>query len=492
MMSYLCKFFILGVVVIHALSVTTRAQSLLTASERRGKEIYLRGTSPSGNAITGWLGELSVPASNLNCSGCHGLRGEGKTESGITAGNLTWPNLTKPYGHTHSTGRRHGPFNEMSLIRAVVNGVDSNGNDLLAAMPRYKISAEDMADLIAYLKRIDSDLDPGLTDSSVRIGLLLPSEGALADAGAAMKDVLSAYFDDLNNRGGIFNRKIDLRVTNAARDEQVFAFVGGLSAGLDSQIAALAQKEEGIPFIGPSTLLPHVETPANRYLFYLLPGVEEQARSLVNFAAAQPELQNASVAIIHNGNALGVAAARAAEQQAKKMGLKQVDKNSGARAVFFFGTGKEQSDLVREAEAANWRPYFFFLGVMSGKDLPTSTNDKIFVAFPTLPSDITSEGMSEFRALHEKYKFAPRHTASQLAAFAAAKVFTAALTRAGKDLSRETLITALESLYDFETGITPRITFGPNKRVGAAGAHVISIDLVEKQFPTATGWVNAY
>ena len=86
-----------------------------------------------------------------------------------------------------------------------------------------------------------------------------------------------------------------------------------------------------------------------------------------------------------------------------------------------------------------------------------------------------------------------RHRArAHLAAFAAAKVFTAALTRAGKDLSRETLITALESLYDFETGITPRITFGPNKRVGAAGEQLISIDLVEKQFQTATGWVNAY
>ena len=465
---------------------------ILTASERRGKEIYLRGTSPSGNAITGWMGELSVPASNLNCSGCHGLRGEGKTESGITAGNLTWPNLTKPYGHTHSTGRRHGPFNEMSLIRAVVNGVDSNGNDLLAAMPRYKISAEDMADLIAYLKRIDFDLDPGLTDSSVRIGLLLPPEGALADAGVAMKDVLSAYFDDLNNRGGIFSRKIDLHVTNNfAQDDQLFAFVGGLSAGADTQLAALA-KEKEVPFIGPSTLLPHVETPVNRFLFYLLPGVEEQARSLVNFAAAQPELQNASVAIIHNGNPLGIAAARAAEQQAKKIGLKQVQKHSDAKAVFFFGTGKEQSDLLREAEAANWRPYFFFLGVMAGKEFPASANDKIFIAFPTLPSDITQEGMSEFRALHEKYKFAPRHTASQLAAFAAAKIFTAALTRAGKDLSRETLITALESLYDYETGITPRITFGPNKRVGAAGAHVIRIDLVEKNFPTASGWINAY
>jgi hypothetical protein len=198
MMSSLCKLCILcvSVVVGASLSLTTEAQSaqslhreLLTASERRGKEIFLRGTSPSGNTITGWMGELSVPASNLNCSGCHGMRGEGKTESGITAGNLTWPNLTKPYGHTHPTGRKHGPFNESSFIRAVVNGVDSNGNELLAAMPRYKISAADMADLIAYLKRIDSDLDPGLTDSSVRIGLVLPTEGALADTGAAMKDV---------------------------------------------------------------------------------------------------------------------------------------------------------------------------------------------------------------------------------------------------------------------------------------------------------------
>ena len=493
--------------VIHALSVTTEAQRLLTDSERRGKEIYLRGTSPSGNAITGWMGELSVPASNLNCSGCHGMRGEGKTESGITAGNLTWPNLIKPYGHTHPTGRQHGPFNESSFIRAVVNGVDSNGNNLLISMPRFKISAADMADLIAYLKRIDSDLDPGVTDNSVKVGLVVPSEGALADVGAAMKDVLSAYFDDLNNRGGIFNRKVDLRFTNVgtaqnfARDEQLFAFVGGLSAGADTQLAAIARTEE-IPFIGPSTLLPHVETPANRYLFYLLPGVEEQAISLVNRAAAEPELQNASVAIVHNGNPLSVAAAKAAEQQAKKIGLKQVDtsnisglKNSGAKAVFFFGTGKEQSDFLREAEAANWYPHFFFLGVMTGKEIPTLTptfKDKIFIAFPTLPADITSEGMAEFRALHEKYKFAPRHTASQLAAFAAAKVFVAALMRTGKDLNRENLIKALEGLYDYDTGVTPRITFGPNKRVGAAGAHVVRIDLAEKEFTTANGWINAY
>ena len=41
------------------------------------------------------LGDFDVPASTLNCAGCHGLRGEGKTEGGVTAGNLTWTNLIK-------------------------------------------------------------------------------------------------------------------------------------------------------------------------------------------------------------------------------------------------------------------------------------------------------------------------------------------------------------------------------------------------------------
>jgi ABC-type branched-subunit amino acid transport system substrate-binding protein len=506
--------------------VSVNAQIKLSASERRGKQIYLRGTSPSGREIPTLLGEIEVPASTVTCAGCHGMRGEGKTEGGVTAGNLTWSNLVKPYGHTHPTGRKHGPFTESSFTRAVVNGVDSNGNALLVAMPRFKLSAEDMADLIAYVKRLDSDLDPGLTDSSLRIGLLLPTAGALADVSAAMKDVFTAYFEDVNSRGGIFSRKIDLQFADAgsggaataitaqsfAEKEQIFAFVGGLSAGAETQIATLARNEE-IPFIGPSTLLPSSETPVNRYVFYLLPGVVEQAVSLLNFAAARTELQHSKLAIVYSDNALAAAAAGAAEQQAKKIGrevtLKQLFtssnfdarriveelKNKGVDTVFFFGMGKEQTSLLSEAAAAGWSPRVFLLGAFSGKELPPSSpamKDKIFIAFPALPADITREGVNEFRALHEKYKFAPRHTASQLAAFAAAKVFVEGLTRAGKDLSREKLITALEGFYEYDTGTTPRISFGPNRRVGAAGAHVLPLELAATEFATASGWIKAY
>jgi len=63
------------------------------------------------------------------------------------------------------------------------------------------------------------------------------------------------------------------------------------------------------------------------------------------------------------------------------------------------------------------------------------------------------------------------------------------LKRAGRDLSREKLITALEGLYEYNTGVTPSITFGPNRRVGAMGAYVLSIDPAKREF-VSSGWVN--
>ena len=509
-----------------ALIAQSSQKQLLTDSERRGKEIYLRGTSASGREITARIGELDLPASSVACSGCHGIRGEGKSEGGVTAGNLTWSNLIKPYGHTHTTGRKHGAFTESALIRAVVNGVDPDGNELLVAMPRYKLSPEDMSDLIAYVKRIDTDLDPGLTDTTITVGMMSPSSGALADTGAAMKDVLTAYFDNINSRGGIFSRKIDLRVADSgvggvttanaaqsfARKEQIFAFVGGLSAGSDPQIAALARTEE-IPFIGPSTLLPHLENPANRYLFYLLPGISEQAMALVNFAALRPEIKRATIALVYDDSTLSNAAGNAVIEQAQKSQLAIAKKivfksasfdpqsivkelkSSNVEYLFFFGDTKGQTSLLNEAAAAGWSPNLLFIGTLSGTDMSTilrpGSSNQVFLAFPTVPSDIGNEAGAEFRALQEKYKFPTRHLAAQLSALAAAKVLVEGLTRAGRDLNREKLITALDSLYEYETGVTPRLTFGPNRRVGAAGAHIVTFDSAKKEL-TSLGWFNAY
>jgi ABC-type branched-subunit amino acid transport system substrate-binding protein len=500
--------------------------TILTQHERRGKAIYHRGMTSTGREIVAVMGEVDVPASTLTCAGCHGARGEGKTEGGVTAGELTWKHLTKPYGHTHPNGRKHGPFDELSFIRSVANGVDPAGNTLLVAMPRYQMMQDEMSDLIAYVKRIEADRDPGLTEQTITVGSVLPAHGPLAETGAAMRDVLLAYFDNVNSHGGIYSRKIDMRVAESGADadataagvkefiarEQVFAFVGGVSAGAEGEIAALVAERE-IPFVGPLALLALTGAPFNRQVFYLLPGVTEQARSLVAFTASKPGLTKSRAAVVVSEGTLITAAAVAAEMQAEKSGWGTVERYAykaggfdGAQlvrklrqdnvgVVFFFGQGGDVAAFVKEATAVGWIPHILLLGTLVGRDLidaiPQTLSNKLFLAFPTVPEDITQGGMSEFRALREKYKFASRHLTSQLLAFAAAKVFVEALKRAGQDLTREKLIVALEGFYDFETGIVPRLTFGPNRRVGSAGAYIVGIDAGKKQFVNVGGWVNA-
>jgi ABC-type branched-subunit amino acid transport system substrate-binding protein len=163
--------------------------------------------------------------------------------------------------------------------------------------------------------------------------------------------------------------------------------------------------------------------------------------------------------------------------------------------VFFYGSGTQQVSFINAAGALNWTPRVLLLSALSGSSLtsavPVAFKQKIFIAFPTVPTDVTAEGTAEYRALLEKYKLAPHHTASQLAALAAAKTFVEGLKRAGADLSREQLVTALEGLYDYDTGLTPHLIFGPNRRVGAAGAYIVTINPETKDFVPVSGWVSA-
>ena len=70
------------------------------------------------------------------------------------------------------------------------------------------------------------------------------------------------------------------------------------------------------------------------------------------------------------------------------------------------------------------------------------------------------------------------------------KILVEALKRTGKNLTREELIKTLEGFYEYPTGLTPAITYGPNRRVGAMGAYVVTVDLQKKQFVPVGGWIG--
>src|SRR5262249_3405183 len=153
-----------------------------------------------------------------------------------------------------------------------------------------QMSPDDLADLISYIQRLGTAQDPGLTEASLRMGTLLPLKGPLAEMGQAVKAVLTAYVAEVNGRGGIYHRTIDLRIAESGEtpaatraslqrlieEDQVFAMVGAFMAGADEAIAKQLEAEE-LPLVGPFTLFPQTNFPVNRYIFYLLSGLKEQA-----------------------------------------------------------------------------------------------------------------------------------------------------------------------------------------------------------------------
>src|SRR6185369_4617394 len=439
---------IAGCLVLHGPSAvhSQNARGELTLQEKRGKAFYLRGESASGQEITALMGEIDVPASTLTCAGCHGIKGQGITEGGVTAGPLTWSHLTKPYGHTDDGGRKHGAFAETSFVRMLTAGLDPAGNKLAVAMPTYRMSQEDMANLIAYLKRIETDTDPGVNETSIVLGTVLPEKAAMSGLAQSMGDVLQAYFAEINSRGGIYNRKIELRVmhgdskstvSNIKRlidEEQVFAIVSGLSAGAEDGVAALTQEKE-IPFIGPSTLMPQRGAPVNRYVFYLLPGLKEQARALATFAARKTDAANSRVAIVSPDMEFNRGIVASIEEQAKKVGWKSVittyyapdgfaaskyvaeSKEKGIDTVFFLGSSIEATAMLKDADTAGWTPSIYMLGTLIGRNIADAvtvkTKDKIFLAFPTVPADISAAGAAEYSTLLQRNKLQSTHAAAQ-------------------------------------------------------------------------------
>lgn len=501
------------------------SSATLTPQERRGKQIYLKGISFSEGPIKAFVGDASmeVPGNTLPCANCHGYDGKGRPEGGVIPSNITWEYLTKSYDITHPGGRKHPAYTEDSIKRAIIEGIDPAGNRLAVAMPRYLMSHEDIADLVSYLKRLGEDLDPGLTETSIRIGTILPMKGPFAEAGQEMKAVMRAFFDEINGQGGIYSRKVELHIAESEstlsgtrsnakhliEDEKVFAILGAFTGGADKDISRLIEGEE-IPLVGSFTFFPKEGFPLNRYIFYLFPGLKDQARVLIDFASQKLKLLDPRIAILYPDSENFLEVTGAIEEQGKKYGWSQVARvdyppgqfeaaqivkrlhQRGADIIFFFGSGGDGIRLMREADMINWTPHLFLAGQLAGKeilDAPSSFKGKIFLAYPTLPSDQTREGAMEYHSFLERHKLTSRHTAVQLFVYSSSKILVEGLKLAGKDLSREKLVAALEGFYNFDTGLTPRITYGPNRRIGALGAYVVTIDPDKKKLVPVSGWL---
>jgi ABC-type branched-subunit amino acid transport system substrate-binding protein len=161
-------------------------------------------------------------------------------------------------------------------------------------------------------------------------------------------------------------------------------------------------------------------------------------------------------------------------------------------AVLFLANDAALEGLAGVLAAAPRAPSLLASGTLAGRaatQLAGRHPGKVFLAFPGSPSDESPAAAQELARLREAAGGAGRSRASQASAVVDATVLVEGLKRSGRALSREKLVRGLEALHAFETGLSPPVTFGPDRRIGARGAHVVRVDPVGKSFVPAGGFI---
>lgn len=485
----------------------------LSDLEARGKEIYSTGIDDAGPEPRAFLGAESIPAPArlAPCGSCHGEDGHGRQEGNIAPPDITWDRLTSGGGHAQrGVG---GEVTEAIISKAVTQGIRRDGKRLESIMPRYSLSHEQMHALLAYLKIITKDQAPGVGSDAIRIAIILPAKGATA-AHDVIRQICLAYFEGLNAHGGVFNRRIQAMPFDAdeARDtlkkqiknRELFALVI-LDDGAESDEVIRLADETKTPSIVASARLINV-TPESPYRFSIFPDVAMQMRVLVDFAAQTPD-RSRRIAMLYAKEEAPREIREAIERQLTKWRLPQpIDAAYQARSfdaramvakmsnefvdsVIFLAGGPELAAFLDALKRTDWRPRLLISSSAIGPtifDAPVDISGGIFLVLSLLADQSAKD--PDFLALRDQHGIPKHHAASQVAAYCASLVLAEGLKLAGREISRAKFVEGLENLRDFDTGVSHRLSFGPNRHVGADGAYIVGVEPSARRFKIVSDW----
>jgi hypothetical protein len=74
----------------------------------------------------------------------------------VVAPDITYGGLSRPSTVSASSIRQRPPYTDALLARAIIQGLDSSGEQLSPLMPRWMLSESELQDLLTYLKHLGS------------------------------------------------------------------------------------------------------------------------------------------------------------------------------------------------------------------------------------------------------------------------------------------------------------------------------------------------
>jgi branched-chain amino acid transport system substrate-binding protein len=336
----------------------------------------------------------------------------------------------------------------------------------------------------------------GVTSTEIMIGQTSSFSGPIGGEVKEQTEGAKLYIDWVNANGGVNGRKIRLESLDDAFDPKRAAqnartlidkgaFALFLTRGTPQNDAILpVLKETGTPLVAPSTGAIMLHEPVNPLVFNVRSRYQAEAEQ----AIAQLKSQGVTrIAIVHVNDSFGKDCLAGfttglKKSQVEALGIFSYDRAKGdtnevaaqvialkPQAVVTAGHSKPLSNLVRLMRKAGLNGVTFItLSNLSSKsflnDLAEVKHGVIVMqVFPNPARVNTKIALELHRLAAAKPGFVISHMA--LEGFAGAKVLVEGLRRAGRNPTRASFVTALESLREFDLGGL-KVTFGPADHSG--------------------------
>lgn len=341
----------------------------------------------------------------------------------------------------------------------------------------------------------------GVTATEIVVGTTMPLSGPAAFWGVPISGAMEAWFRHLNDQGGINGRRLRLvarddgylppRAVANTRElverDGVFALVSSL--GTANVFAArdyvIESQTIWITPLGGTDIWAGFRQ--RKYLFVTYPSYIEEGIYLTTYAAANLRARNIAVFYQNDlygqqgllGVKRGIDRARGTRlvaqvsyevTDAEVSAQAQKMRESGADTVILYATPRHGALIVREMARLGFRPTLLSSFTLADPAMfalaGEAWNNVYLTAYFPLPGTGDARVDAVLATLSRITPALARNPFNAIAGVGFVEPFLEGLRRAGRDLTKDRLVTAMESLRNWDGEVMRGVTFGPDRRQG--------------------------
>jgi ABC-type branched-subunit amino acid transport system substrate-binding protein len=343
----------------------------------------------------------------------------------------------------------------------------------------------------------------GISDHEILIGSSLALGGHAGYLGTQMLHGALSYINHINEKGGVHKRKIRVIALDDGYEparclyntqelilkKKVFSLFCYVGTPTTVRIIPLIN-EAKIPLVGMFTGASRLRYPVNKYLINIRASYYQETKAAVDLLVKEMKFNR--IAVFYQYDEYGFDGLRGAEIALKQYDLKPVAKGSyvrgtldiesglgkiiksGAQAVIMIGTYDSCAKFIRVAKKRKFYPVFHNVSFVGSKELARrlgKDGEGVIVTQVVPPPKQEPgrpllSGVGEYIKLLGKYYPESKPSFVGLEGYINARVLVEGLKRAGADITREKFIKAIESINDFDLGISNRLSFGKDDNQG--------------------------